>query len=228
MSSLSGVSLGGGPSLGRVGDWWDDLVGGSSGGDASNAVVPKGSASNCPPGTIEFGSPSRCGSQADYDAYVKGEVAKAFGGSQQKANQYLQTTQYGAEQNYGCTAPNVATFDAAGKPMCLSPERAKDMGLLPKTTVTTGGSVAPKPQPVPPEPPPPAESSFPVVPLIAGGLLITAAVLVIRKMKKKNGYQSNEVWEEGYLHVPIPSRESRTRGWRVSCWVLVRRSSVPA
>jgi hypothetical protein len=46
-----------------------------------------------------------------------------------------------------------------------------------------------------------------VVPLIAGGLLITAAVLVIRKMKKKQGgYQANEDWEEGYLHVPIPSR----------------------
>jgi len=193
MASLSGISLGGGPSLGRIGDWWDDLSQTVSEytGSTSNAAVPKGSASNCPPGTIEFGSPSRCGSQADYDAYVKSEVAKAFGGSTTKANQYLQTTQYGAEQNYGCTPPNVATFDAAGKPMCLSPERAKDLGLLPKTA-PSGGSVAPKPQPVPPEPPPPSESSFPIVPLIAGGLLITAAVLVIRKMKKKGSYAANE------------------------------------
>ena len=57
--SLRGTTLGGGPSLGRIGGIWDDVVEAVSGGSGDSTVVVKGSASSCPSGMIEFGSPSR-------------------------------------------------------------------------------------------------------------------------------------------------------------------------
>lgn len=117
----------GGPTLGRgVGDIWDDFTSMVGGGETTNAATPMPSG-GCQPGQIEFGSPSRCGSQADYDAYVKAQVAQAYGGDEKKATQYLQTTQYGQERNLGCSYPNTLANNDAGQPECFSPARFCDL-----------------------------------------------------------------------------------------------------
>jgi LPXTG-motif cell wall-anchored protein len=112
-----------------MGDWWDDLTGTT--GSSSGSSDPGGSI--CPAGQVEFGTPSRCGSQADYNAYVQAQVAGAYGGDTKKADQYLQTTQYGAGQNMGCSYPNQYVVNAKGAAECMSPARAVD------TIVARGG-----------------------------------------------------------------------------------------
>jgi len=185
-------------------------------------AVPKGSADSCPSGTIEYGSPSMCGSASDYDAYIQSQISGAYGGNKEAAKSYLQTTQYGVENNYGCTSPNVPSMDAAGKPICLHPDDAKKMGLItvcpkgtttdPKTgsciknfsKTTSGGSsavkpVAPPTTPTTPVEPPPSQSS--ISPMVIGALLLVAGavgVVVYSKRKKEQGYSPNEHDEEGY------------------------------
>jgi len=83
---------------------------------------------SCPSGTIEYGSPSECGSQTEYDAYVQYQITKAFG-DENKAKQYIQTTQYGEERGFECDYPNVLSFDADGKKDCLSPARYCDRAI---------------------------------------------------------------------------------------------------
>jgi hypothetical protein len=223
MSSLSGVSLGGGPSLGRVGGWWDDLtggsvdpvIGGSSGGDYAKQSpgalpqIPYGS--GCPSGMMP--DPVNPSQFCVYDAKSQQTAASCPAGTgYDPVTGKCAPKEWGGIQAGQCPAGQTP-YNGKCVPVKQCPagyNYALDKQTCEKsyTTGSTGGGLpAVKPQPVPPEPPPPAESSFPVVPLIAGGLLITAAVLVIRKMKKKQGgYQANEDWEEGYLHVPIPSR----------------------
>lgn len=108
-------------------------------------AVPKGSASSCPSGMIEYGGsngiPAMCGSSADYDAFIQQQVANAFG-SKDAAKSYLQTTQYGVENNYGCSPPNVPSTDAAGKPICLDPSSAKSAGMI--TVCPKGTELDPK------------------------------------------------------------------------------------
>ena len=127
MFSLKGTVFSGGPVLGRgLSDWdWTDPSTWGGGSDSGSTVVAAKSG-GCPAGQIEFGSPSQCGSQADYDAYVKAQVAKAYGGDQEKATTYLQTTQYGQGINLGCSFPNQLVTGPGGATECLSPARYND------------------------------------------------------------------------------------------------------
>lgn len=213
MSSLSGISLGGGPSLGRINGWWDDLVGNenpsvtgaSPGGDYAKQSpgalpqIPNGS--GCPSGMVpDPVNPSQfciydakaqqtasgCVSGTGYDPVTGKCVPKEWGGIQAGVCPTGQTTYNGS-----CVPVKPCP---AGYNWALDSQKCEN--AYSTKPVTGGGGILPKPQPVPPEPPPVQEGSFPIVPLIAGGLLVTAIVLVIRKKRQQSGYQANEFDQE--------------------------------
>ena len=144
--------------------------------------------------TMQPGSPSRCGTPAEYEAYVKGQVAQAYGGDEKKANQYLQTTAYGQERGMGCSAPNklingVYSPDGVTPPhSCLTPsEYDKYLKAGGKKVAGSGGPGGPgvKTAPVTPQPGPPVEAGVDLLPIVAiVGLLGVGGYLVYRKRQK--------------------------------------------
>lgn len=201
----------GGSTLGLgLGDWGDWF--GSSDAEGEKACRDMGMGWNqvtkecmeekkCPGGQVEFGSPSRCGTPAEYEAYVKGQVAQAYGGDEKKATQYLQTTAYGQERGMGCSAPNklingVYSPDGVTPPhSCLTPsEYDKYLKAGGKKVAGSGGPGGPgvKTNPVTPQPGPPIEAGVDLLPIVAiVGLLAVGGFLVYRKRQKAKGFSQN-------------------------------------
>ena len=211
MSSLSGISLGGGPSLGRINGWWDDLVGNenptvvgtSSGGEyqkTTEGAMPKEAGAPCPQGWYtdplnssfcilspdSLSKAGACAPGTGYDPVTGKCIPKEWGGIQAGLCPTGQTPYNGK-----CVPVKPCP---AGYNWALDSQKCEN--AYSTKPVTGGGGILPKPQPVPPEPPPVQEGSFPIVPLIAGGLLVTAIVLVIRKKRQQSGYQANEFDQE--------------------------------
>jgi hypothetical protein len=165
MSSLSGVSLGGGPSLGRVGGWWDDLtggsvepvIGGSSGGDNAKQSpgalpqIPYGS--GCPSGMMP--DPVNPSQFCVYDAKAQQAAASCPAGTgYDPVTGKCAPKEWGGIQAGQCPAGQTP-YNGKCVPVKQCPagyNYALDKQTCEKsyTTGSTGGGLpAVKPQPVP-------------------------------------------------------------------------------